>query len=413
MSYFLVKYDNANAKNRPVDEANDIFGLKGIRLGGTLFDQTNIALKSEVNGVQGNLTALQNAYNAHVYLQNQDLAAIRNDVLSLYAICQNLGLDINAIINDLPKEEEITATASQTVFTATTITWSEFNDIFDLVVERNGQVLHVNRDYTKINNTQIQLIMDNPVYAGEVISLRVERSLLSARFNSYFLSHITNSSGRGIFSPTRYSPSTEKLIVWRNGLLLVKSNTLGVASDRYEETTSSMITLGEPSTTTDVITLLNRTTSPAFRTYQTGITGTSVPVPSYTTGNRTLKVFRNGVLMNSDSAGDLVDQYSENSSTSILLSQAATSDEIFAFECSASIPAWMEVQTGFSGNTLTFGSSFTESDKLLVFRNGRLMYRSLSLGDAVDRYTEASSTSITLETAAQTTDWFAIVYSGF
>jgi hypothetical protein len=117
--------------------------------------------------------------------------------------------------------------------------------------------------------------------------------------------------------------------------------------------------------------------------------------------------------MNSDGAGSAIDQYTEDvGGNSITLAQAALVDEIFTFEISASAPSWVEIHTGFSGNVLTFGSSYTLSDdKLLVFRNGKLIYKSTTLGLPVDRYLETNPTSITLDEIAQTTDWFAIMYS--
>jgi hypothetical protein len=201
-------------------------------------------------------------------------------------------------------------------------------------------------------------------------------------------------------------------MVWRNGTLLCKSNSIGSAVDRYEETTSKMITLGEITDPSDIISVLNRAQTPN-RAYQIGVVGLTISTPSFTVGNRTLKVFRNGILMNTDGAGDAIDKYTEDvGGNSITLVQAALVDEIFIFEISASAPIWMEVQTGFSGNVMTFGNSYTTGDdKLLVFRNGKLMYKSTTLGLPIDRYTETNSTSITLDEAAQTTDWFAIMYS--
>lgn len=420
MAYLLVKYDDVNARTRPVDENNDVFGLDGIRLGGVLFDETNIGTKTEILNVQSNLTALQAAYNAHVYIQAQDLSLIRADIAALYAICQSLGIDINAIMNDLPKEVDIyVSTSGQSVFTSpdiVTFNWSEYNEVFDLIVYRNGQRLICapsGEDYYKINGYQIQLTMDNPTYVGEKITLRVERSLLNVRFNTYFLSYVDDLFGRGVITANRYAPNTDKLMVWRNGVLLLKSATLGNPIDRYEETTSQMVTLGSLLDPSDVLTLLNRDVIPAFRVYLTGLTGTTLTIPNYTTGNKTLKVFRNGLLMNTDGAGDSIDQYSEDSTTTILLAQAATADEIFTFECRANPPTWMHVQTGFTGDTISvLPDTITDADRILVFKNGKLMYNSVSLGSSIDRYTIATSNSLTLEVDAVLTDWFAIVYNG-
>jgi hypothetical protein len=73
----------------------------------------------------------------------------------------------------------------------------------------------------------------------------------------------------------------------------------------------------------------------------------------------------------------------------------------------------MQVQTGFTGTAVSvLPDVISDANKLLIFRNGKLMYNSLSLGSAIDRFMISGPSSITLEVAAVVTDWFVIVYNG-
>ena len=416
MSYDLLKYDNVNGRYRAVDESVDVFGLRSIRLNGTLYDDSNIATQSMLSAVISNLNALQSAFNTHEFQQAIDLAAIRNDVSALYGLCQALGLDINAILSDIPKEETIQATVGQTVFSPTTLVWSEFNYIPDIMVYRNGQRIRQdfaggsNEDFIKINDHQIQL--NFPAQALDLITIRVERSLLNVMPKGYYFVHRDSNTGRGIIAPQRYSVGTDKLSVWRNGALILKSNIIGLPVDQYEETTSQFITLGETAIASDVISFQNRTKSLTYRFYQTGVTGTVLTIPTYVMSTNQLRVYRNGLLMNASSAGDAVDQYTETSTTSVTLALSAVVGDIFVFECMDAPSTFLEVQTGFTGITINLTSPYVMGDdKLIVWRNGKLMYKSTTLGLAIDRYLETTVNSITIESSAVLTDWFAVSYN--
>ena len=243
------------------------------------------------------------------------------------------------------------------------------------------------------------------------ITLRMERNELSSQSTNYFFDNVSNVAGRGVPTPDIYTVNSDRLSVWLNGLLLVKSNTIGDPIDRYEESSPSFVTIGTPITANDVVTFLNQSQSPSSRFVQTGITGTSITVPAYTLGTDRLRVWRNGVLMNNQALGSTIFQYTESSTTTIDLAEAATADEIFIIENAFQAPQFREDITGLTGTTITLANSYVPGDQhLLVFRNGVLMYKSASLGQPVDRYSESGATTIELVEAATSDEVFSVIY---
>jgi hypothetical protein len=105
-------------------------------------------------------------------------------------------------------------------------------------------------------------------------------------------------------------------------------------------------------------------------------------------------------------------RYSENTSTELTLATAAIAADVFQVYNAGVAPDFRETLTGVTGTTLTIPNSETYTvgnEKLLVFRNGLLMYNSLVLGEAVSRYQEDSATQIELEETAALTDVFEFV----
>lgn len=222
---------------------------------------------------------------------------------------------------------------------------------------------------------------------------------------------ITGQNNALIGTGLPYNMGTDKLDAYRNGQLLVNSVSLGAVSERYQEATNTSIALDNATSVapTEVFSFVNYFENPAYKTMLTGQTGTVLTIPSYTQGNSALRVYRNGILMNASGYGAAADRYTETSSTTITLSQAASSGEVFTI-VSGPVPVARIDRTGLSGSSITLASAYTVgSGKLLVFRNGVLMLNSSTLGSSVDRYSEASSNSIALATAAVTSEVFTFI----
>lgn len=135
--------------------------------------------------------------------------------------------------------EVITASAQQTVFNLTTITYAPGTD--NLAVYRNGLRLLLNLDYIETNSTTVtltrgvaagnQLLFESGRIIGQDISAiitRVENQTATAQQTVFTLTIAT------------YVPGSNSLSVYRNGLKLV----IGVD---YAETNSNTVTLTSPS----------------------------------------------------------------------------------------------------------------------------------------------------------------------
>lgn len=134
--------------------------------------------------------------------------------------------------------EVITASAQQTVFNLTTITYAPGTD--NLAVYRNGLRLLLNLDYIETNSTTVtltrgvaagnQLLFESGRIIGQDISAiitRVENQTATAQQTVFTLTIAT------------YVPGSNSLSVYRNGLKLV----IGVD---YTETNSNTVTLTSP-----------------------------------------------------------------------------------------------------------------------------------------------------------------------
>jgi hypothetical protein len=103
-------------------------------------------------------------------------------------------------------------------------------------------------------------------------------------------------------------------------------------------------------------------------------------------------------------------KYVEASPTAITLVEAGDADEIFSFQVLQNDPK-VEDYVGFTGVSITLSNTYdTGSDRLMIFRNGKLMIRGSSFGEPIDQYFYNTSNSLTLVVAAELTDWFHIIY---
>jgi len=246
--------------------------------------------------------------------------------------------------------------------------------------------------------------------AVSIVGDNVQISSISGA-SAYFLENITNLQGQStIYSAAPYGIHQDRLDVYRNGILLMNSATGGLPVDRYLEKSRNSIQLDMAgfAETNEVFTLVNND-SVVYKITITGQIGSVLNIPAYIMGDDSLKVFRNGQLMNTAGYGDPQDQYSETSSTSITLAQSAVAGEIFTI-ISGDAPSFREDRTSIIGTVISSLPTYNVgSGEMLVYRNGILIFNSLTLGTIEQRYSETSSTSITLQDAAESAEVFTFI----
>jgi hypothetical protein len=129
-----------------------------------------------------------------------------------------------------------------------------------------------------------------------------------------------------------YVLGQNQLLVFRNGVLMVNSLTVGDAVDQYQETTTTTITLQSASVAADTF----RTeviASPVFLEEVDGESGLAIPTTNtISAADAKLNVFRNGILMQeSGTLGDPVDRYIVSGANEITLETAAVASDRFTF----------------------------------------------------------------------------------
>jgi hypothetical protein len=225
---------------------------------------------------------------------------------------------------------------------------------------------------------------------------------------NYFNNLITGQTSILIPTGADYNAGSNRLESYRNGILMVKSATISSAANRYIEKNDSNIEVGAAAISADVFSFVQNHDKPNYRIEMTGVSGTVLTLPSYVVGNDSLRVFRNGVLMNAAGLGSAVTQYTETSNTSITLGIAAVASDVFVL-IYEDVPQYRQDSSGLTGTVLTIPTYAMGTGELLVYRNGVLMFNSNSLGSASDRYQETSTTSITLADAATAPEVFTFL----
>lgn len=152
---------------------------------------------------------------------------------------------------------------------------------------------------------------------------------------------------------------------------------------------------------------------PFFRNEITGQTtstiGTGAP---YNLGTNKLCVWRNGLFeTNSASVGSATTRYQELTDTSINLGSVASAPEVFTFVNHVDPGPSVVNITNVTGSILTVPTYVIGSKRLRIFRNGLFMTTNVS-ASAADRYTETSTTTVALATAAVLSDVFVIWIDG-
>jgi hypothetical protein len=318
------------------------------------------------------------------------------------------------------EESQVVGAGGTTVFNATSIIWDPLNTSWDILVFVNGVKQRQDTggglvyDYYKTSSTSLAFSYTVPEYAD--ITVRVERPELVPIPSEFFRFDSTGYGGVAAFTAYNYDTGTEQLQVFRNGIGLIHSTTMGIPVDRYTEASANTVNLGAACPTSETLYFVNLPAPPDYRDFIDGQVGTTITIPTYS-GLSRLMVFRNGLLMNKSGLGDSEDSYTEFTPTSIELTSAAISSEVFTFIHLASAPLNRAETSTVVGATINVGFNYTNgTGKLLVFRNGVLL-NSNSLGALVDQYAEvgapaSTQSTIVLQQAATLGEVFTFILLG-
>jgi len=318
-------------------------------------------------------------------------------------------------------QEDVIASGlgGQTVFTAPSVRFEASNAIADIMVfhgpdkQLQDMAGGTTRAFRKLSSQQIEFSETIP--QGEIVTIRLEgNNFVNAQLPQvFFRNYVTLKEGVVVPVGSFFDVATGKLQTYRNGIFMVDSPTTGDQVERYSEKTRNSIELGIPSVIDDLWTFYHTNTAPSSRVAVTGVAGTVLTVPTYSTGTKRLRVFRNGLLMNPEGLGDSITRYVETSSTSITLAVTAQLGETFIFDYAGAAPQWRNDLSGIVGLDVDFDVPYVYvpgDKKLQVWRNGMLMYESLVVGDPMQQYTEDGVASILLAVAAVATDVFTAIY---
>lgn len=288
-----------------------------------------------------------------------------------------------------------------------------------LMVFLNGQHLTLGVDYLEVggSGTLSSIIQTlQTLVVGDELDVRIINPQYFGTAGAdqpFFVNYIVGQNGSLVPAGDLFNAGTDRLQVWRNGLSMLKTASVGDLIDRYLEPNNNSISVAQAANPDEVFVMVNHETPNPNVTLLTGLSGTVITVPTYVIGNKSLRVFRNGVLLTNLLTAPTDLRYLETSTTTITLAMAATVTDVFKIYRSGSTPAWREALTGVTGTTVTIPNSrtFTPGDpKMLVFRNGLLMNNSTTIGSATERYQESGNNAVALTTAAVSTDVFEWIY---
>lgn len=292
----------------------------------------------------------------------------------------------------------------------------------NLMVFLNGQHLSLGRDYNEVGSSgsmsnQIEILFD--LVEPDLLEFRmfVNEEFFPTRIliepQNYFTEYKYGLTGSTIAAGGTYNIGTDKLDVYRNGVIsfLSANAPIGDSVERYSESSDTEVTFEDALVTDDLVIFINEEEIPNFKIVITDIIGQTIDLPKFSPGTDRLRVFRNGVLLNKSGYGAAIDQYTEIGDDKIQLVEAAVPSDVFVFIEKGADPTFREDVTGQTGDTITITNTYnTSDDNLLVYRNGILIVPSASLGDPIDRYQKATTTTITLEVDAVADDWFSFIY---
>jgi hypothetical protein len=389
----------------------------------SISDETPLPLKQFLgfdpeNGTSVNYTAFPSADLSNSFTSTDSLAK---------AISTNTA-NINDIVDGIRKVyyERFVVTAEIDAGTTITIPLDSRNGNTQkqylvgngaLMVLLNGRNIDDGIEYSEVgivNTLSTQITINIDLEIGDVLTYRmfvpeVFASIIpAAPFWRLAQDGITGTAVSLL--PNVYNLGSGKLNVWRNGVHLINSGSVGSNVDRYLEAGSSSISLGLSAVSTDVIESINYSDIPNWRTIISTFTGSVLSVPAYIQGVDRIAIYRNGILMNDQGLGSATDQYTEASISTINLASASTVVDVFDIAFLGSAPIFRNFVTSVTGTVINTGTPYTVGNgKLMVFKNGVLMTNSLVLGTSAQQYQETGPSQVTLQVAAVLTDVFCFI----
>ena len=192
-----------------------------------------------------------------------------------------------------------------------------------LSVYRNGVLLN----HSMFTGNEVSRYFEQSPQVVELATPAAAEDVFTAAYSDrrpIYRMVVSALSGSTLRTPP-YLMGTDRLKVWRNGILL---NKIGATTDNsYVETSPTEITLAAPLSPVDVVSMEISQDAPIWREDITGVEGTVINFESaYTRGNNHLYVWRIGFLMSVSGVGDApsVDKYFETGASSITLSSPVT-----------------------------------------------------------------------------------------
>jgi hypothetical protein len=314
---------------------------------------------------------------------------------------------IERIFNGEPIEEHfIVGAGGQTIFNATIIEWDQSNAKPDITVWVDGRKQKQGTAFNKTSGTQI--VFTSLIPEERVVTIRNSVPYLA---KNYFVNYVTGYAGHFVNVGDVYEMANDRLMSFRNGIHLGRSAVIGNPVERYLEQSAIAVEVGGSALPDDIYTFVHQDNPPSYKVFNTGLTGPTITIPAYVMGSKRLRVYRNGLLMNPSALGDLVEQYTEATTTTITLASPSVADDVWLIEYSSVVPTWRQDISGIVGPTLTFASPYVVGDdKLLLWKNGILLLNATTLGEPADQYQETGTTTVQLQLAAEAGDWFTAIY---
>ncbi len=206
-----------------------------------------------------------------------------------------------------------------------------------------------------------------------------------------------------------YNRGSDRLEVYRNGIAMNLGALVGERIERYQEISNNEIGLSLHAQLQDIFTAIFKEVRVVSKGFVIEKSNENVvQVPQYTIGGKDLRVFRNGILLNKASKGELIDQYTEITDTTIGLPVSLAISDILTFEVS-DFTGTREDISGLDNTSIVTLANSIASGKILVYRNGKLIHNSNSLGSAIDRYSVSNNFEIVLGENAQLTDYITVI----
>lgn len=431
----------ADGKRQRVESSEKIFDFFGLVVNGYTIteDGGQLALQGPVKHAPA--VAPSDSVVLSQLTPVQDLVAdIQNDITSIeeMLVVNNLLIAERAgetdelrcrmeyIEGNVPIEETlISGLGGETVFSFTQLAFDADDAVPDIQVwiETDKQIQDqaggTTFAFRKLNTTDIEFSETVPEGFQVTGRLELDRITNPKPANPFFRHYVDAVTGQDITVPEEYDLMTGKLGYFRNGLYMAESAIVGPFSARYAEYSRDQVRLAHltPSVPVEVHTFYHLDTAtggpPIYKIFVKGLVGSTLTVPTFTVGTDQLMVFRNGLIMNTQTKGPTSFHYTENSSTELGLTVASTADEYWIFQYSPVAPQWRDDLDGIVGVDVDFtlGNNYTPGDKkLLVWKNASLIYDSSTLATSFHRYSENGVNCILLEEPLTAIEWITAIY---